>query len=138
MFRYVFCSNRVNLPTVRNSCAKSLYKQLDGSYDLKINSNYADVKSTILYQIPREISDCYDIPSDVKDKVNEMDVRISFAVYSNKLRVEIIQFAPEEYTMGFKTFNSNTFDNVQTGIQKVIKWVKNVIEKQYSDYEVLF
>lgn len=138
MFRYIVCSDKVNLPTIRNSCAKSLYKKLDGAYDIKIGSTTADIKSTILYQIPVEISDRYNLPKDTRDTVNEMDVRISFATYSDKLRVEVIQLAPEEYTMGFKTFNSSTFDNTQVGIQKVIKWVKSVIEKQYNGYEVLF
>ena len=138
MFRYIVCSNKVNLPTIRNSCAKSLYKKLDGAYDIKTNSTTAEVKSTILYQIPAEVSDKYNLPDDTRNTVNQMDVRIDLATYSDKLRVEVVQLAPDEYTMGFKTFNSSTFDNVQKGIQKVFDWVKSTIEKQYSGYEVLF
>lgn len=135
---YVLSANVPNLSKIVNSVGKYLYGKLDGSYSFKKYSNSCEVKSTILYQIPKEVSDKYNLSKEEREQVNVMDVTVSITTYSNKVRVEVIEVSPEEKTIDFKTFKSNWFENVQTGLKYVYSFVTSSIEKEFEGYEVLF
>ena len=128
----------VEMSKVQQSIAKRLYKELDGAYSLIKKSNLSEVESTILYQIPQHVSDYYNLPKDVRDEVNVMDVLISTASYADKVRIEIIERSPEEKTIAFRSFKAKDFENVQKGVQKVVDYIKFSIREEFSKYEVLF
>ena len=139
MYRYIVSASKViDATKLVNTVANSLYKKLPGAYKKQKYSNECVVYSTILYQIPNDVAHKYSLPSELKDKVNQMDVKIGVATYSNKIRVSLVQISPLEKTIGFKTFKADTFNNVQQGVQKVLSFVSNAIEKEYEGYEVLF
>lgn len=117
---------------------KALYKRLDGAYSYKATSNTSEVKSTILYQIPVEVSDRYNLSQEEREQVNVMDVLIALTTYSNKIRVEVVELSPEEKTIGFRTFPKEHFDNVQDGVQRVLAFVAKSIKKEFDGYDVLF
>lgn len=136
---YIYCkSNNKDISSVMNSCAKSIYKKLDGAYSFKKLNNSSEVRSTILYQIPTDISDKYNLIKEERDKINVMDITIDFTNYSNKLRVNVIEITPEEKTLGHKSFPASTFENIQQGIQLVYEYICNSIKKEFQDYEIIF
>lgn len=138
MYRYIVTSSDIDLPKIQNSIAKSLKKKLDGFYKLEKSSNMCEISSTILYQIPKRVSDRYNLPDDVKNNVNEMDVTITVKCYSNKIAVSIVEHTPEEKTIAFKSFKESAFINVQLGCKQVYDFIRNSIELEFSAYEVLF
>lgn len=135
---YILSSSNVNLNKVVNSLGKAIYKRLEGSYSFKKTSNMYEIKSTILYQIPKQISDKYNLVDEERNKVNVMDVTVNITTYSDKIRVEVIEVTPEEKTIAFKTFKSDWFDNIQTGINYVYSFITSSIEKEFNGYEFLF
>lgn len=136
---YLYASNKsLNLSKTVNSVGKFLYKKLDGSYSMKKRSNTCEVKSTVLYQIPKEVSDKYNLSKEEKDNVQVMDVLISVTTYSDKIRVEVVELSPEEKTIGFKTLGSKWFENMQDGLSEVWFFVTSSIEKEFEGYDVLF
>lgn len=137
---YILCKQqtRINLTKVANSVGKSIYKRLDGGYSFVKTSTGCEVRSTILYQIPLELSNKYNLSYEQKTQVNVMDVLISITTYSNKLRVEVVELTPEEKTIGFQTFKDSTFTNVQEGVAVVMNFVQRVIRDEFKDYDVLF
>ena len=136
---YLYASNKgLNLSKTVNSVGKFLYKKLDGSYSMKKRSNTCEVKSTVLYQIPKEVSDKYNLSKEERDNVQVMDVLISVTTYSDKIRVEVVELSPEEKTIGFKTLGSKWFENMQDGLSEVWFFVTSSIEKEFEGYDVLF
>ena len=135
---YILSSSTVNLNKVVNSLGKAIYKRLEGSYSFKKTSNMYEIKSTVLYQIPKRISDRYNLVDEERNKVNVMNVTVNITTYSNKIRVEVIEVTPEEKTIAFRTFKSDWFDNIQTGINYVYSFITSSIEKEFSGYELLF
>ena len=135
---YILSSSNVNLNKVVNSLGKAIYKRLEGSYSFKKTSNMYEIKSTILYQIPKQISDRYNLVDEERNKVNVMDVTVNITTYSDKIRVEVIEVTPEEKTIAFRTFKSDWFDNIQTGINYVYSFITSSIEKEFNGYELLF
>ena len=126
------------LNKIVNSIGKYLYKNLEGSYSLKKHSNSCEVKFTVLYQIPKNVSDKYSLAKAERDKVNVMDVCADVATYGNVLRVEILQITPESKTVAFKSFKAPAPLNVQKFLKRVLQFVTSSIEKEYEGYEVLF
>lgn len=138
MYCIVDATTNVSLPKVVNSVGKYLYRKLDGSYSFKKTSNTAEVKSTILYQIPKEVSDRYNLDKDVRDEVKVMDITIDVTTYADKIRVNVIEVTPEEKTIGFKTFKSSIFQDMPTGLLNVYGFVTSSIEREFYGYTVLF
>lgn len=136
---YVVCrSATLDTTKLPGVVGKALYKRLDGAYSYKASSNTSEVKSTILYQIPVEVSDKYNLSQEERDQVNVMDVLIALTTYSNKIRVEVVELSPKEKTIGFRVFPKEYFENVQDGIQRVLAFVAKSIKKEFDGYDVLF
>lgn len=123
---------------VCNTVAKSIKKKLDGAYKFEKSSNICELWSTILYQIPKDVSDRYGLDRPTREKVNVMDVLIHFTSYSGKIRVEVTELQPNEKTIGFKLFKLNAFDDMQKGIKSVMDFIQKSIEKEFDGYEILF
>lgn len=138
MLIYVNSAKQMEVTKLVNTVGKSLYKRLDGSYSFKKGNGFSEVRSTILYQIPKEVSDRYNLVQEERDKVNAMDVMINITTYSNKIRVEVIELSPEEKTIAFKTFKSEAFSNIQQGLSTVYSFITSSIEKEFNGYEILF
>ena len=135
---FVICASNVPASKLPGIVGKALYKRLDGAYSYKATSNTSEVKSTILYQIPVDVSNKYNLAKEERDQVNVMDVAISLTAYSNKVRVNVIELSPEEKTLGHKTFVSEKFSNVQDGVQEVLAFVAKCVHKEFDGYDILF
>lgn len=136
---YIYSSNnKIDNTKLVNIVGKSLYKRLDGAYSFKKLNGCSEVKSTVLYQIPKMISDRYNLPKEQRDNVQVMDITINVTTYSDKIRVEVIEISPEEKTIGFKTFRFIDFNNVQQGCEKVYSFITSSIKTEFEGYEVLF
>lgn len=131
-------SSTLNTTKLPGVVGKALYKRLDGAYSYKTTSNTSEVKSTILYQIPVEVSDRYNLSREEREQVNVIDVLIALTTYSNKIRVEVVELSPEEKTIGFRTFPKEYFDNVPDGVQRVLAFVAKSVKKEFDGYDVLF
>ena len=116
--------------------AKYLYKSIDSAYEIQTSANTADIFISVLYQLPVYIgvSKTRSYDSDV----NEMKLNINLTTYSNKIRMNIIEIAPEEKTLGFDTFNPEDLDDVVEARKKILNKIKKRISKEFADYEFIF
>lgn len=117
---------------------KSLYKKIDGSYSYKTTSNSSEVRFTVLYQIPPEVSERYNLSQDEREKVNVMDLLLSITTYSNKIRVELVELSPKEKTVAFKTFPADLFIDMPKGTSSVVSFIRSSVYKEFDGYNVLF
>ena len=134
----ISASDSIEMNKICNTVSKSIKKRFDGAYKYKKSSNICELWSTILYQIPKEVSDRYDLDYDTRKDVKVMDVLIHFTSYSGKLRIEVTELSPNEKTIGFKTFKQSIFNNMQKGVQSVYDFIKMSIEAEFNGYDILF
>lgn len=138
MYVYIKSSKEVDVTKLPGIVGKFLNNRLDGSYSFKRTSNSSEVKSTILYQIPIDVSKKYNLSKSEREQVNVMDVLVSTTTYSNKVRVEVVELSPEEKTIGFRTFAKEKFKDVHSGCQEVLAFVAKSVRKEFEGYDVLF
>lgn len=127
-----------------NSLGKYMFKHLDGAINYKKSSNVFDIWTLILYQIPFEIIDKYDLVEEKYKDVNEMIININITTYGSKIRVNLIEETPENYTVGHRTFDTKDFNpsNPKSYFDKitnsVMQFLINSLESRYQDYDFLF
>ena len=111
-----------------------LYKHLDGAYKKTQSGNQYNIYMMVYYQVPlvdREFS-------DETDDVQEMKIHINVTSYSNKLRVNIIEITPDEFTIGSIIIPADKAENTQDIVIKVNQKVRRSLEKHYKEYDFIF
>ena len=130
---YIKSANQSQIPANQqvNRVGKYLYKHLDGAFKYTTDRNMYDVYVTLLYQLKPE---CGGKANDVQ----EMTIDINITTYQNKIRVNTVEMAPEERTLGFDVMGSDDMIDLEKA-KKIIIWkVGNRIRKAYKDYLILF
>lgn len=129
-----------------NSLGKYLYQNLSGAFNFKKSSNMFDIWTLVLYQIPHEIIKKYGITEDKYKDVYEMVVNINITTYQGKIRVNLIEETPDEYTIGSQTFNVEKLKKQTPNQQVYFNAIKESVEdymirrleKRYEDYDFLY
>lgn len=125
-------SNQPQIPASQqvNRIGKYLYKHLDGAYKFHKSGNMYDVYCTLLYELKEEYS-------GTKNDVQEMTININITTYQNKIRINTIEMAPQERTLGSDSMKPEELTDLQTAM-KIILWkVGNRVRKAYKDYIIL-
>ena len=114
-----------------------LYKHIDGAFKAVSSSNTYDVYVMIYYQLAREDQ----IPGKQDQGYNdmhEMVINISLTTYQNKIRVNIHEVTPEQWTFSYMIIPPEKLQDVQQSMYLIYEKVLQKIKKHYKDYIFLF
>lgn len=142
----VFSAKLPDLSQTVNSLGKYLYNNLSGAFKYKKSSNMFDIWTVVLYQIPHDRIKKYKISEDKYKDVYEMVININITTYQEKIRFNLIEESPDEFTIGCKVFNlaklrkqnpNNQvyFDTIKNG---VMDYLIKRLEIHYADFDFLF
>ena len=126
-----------NQSRVVNQLGKYLWKNLDGAYEFQKSSNTYDVYTVILYQIPVEIIEEYNLDGKYKD-VNEMKIDINITTYGDKIRINFIEVDPDEQTLGQKIFDLSKGNDLKFLRDELMRYLYMRLNKLFKNYEFLY
>lgn len=120
-----------------NQVGQYLYKHIDGAYKAVRRPNTYDIYMTVYYQLLLEHQIV--MPKDPKyNEMHEMKLNISITTYQNKIRVNITEITPEEWTFGYILIKPELLQDVRMSQQLIYDKVCQKIQKHYQDYLFLF
>ena len=119
-----------------NRVGKYLYSKFDSRDSIKFKANVCEVYFTMYYQLPKELQRPAAGPE--VNGLHEMQMCISIATYSNKIRVEINEISPHECTISFAVYDEKMCENLEILREKILNKLRKDICKRYVDYDFLF
>lgn len=142
----VFGAKLPDLSQTVNSLGKYLYNNLSGAFNYKRSSNMFDIWTIVLYQIPYELTKKYNIIENEYKDVYEMVININITTYQEKIRVNLIEETPDEFTIGCKVFNLEKLREQHPNQQLYFDAIKDAtmdyliarLEKHYEDFDFLY
>lgn len=120
-----------------NQVGQYLYKHIDSAYKAVRSSNTYDVYMFVYYQLPR----LQQIPGKEKEgynDVHQMNINISLTTYQNKIRVNIHELTPNQWTFGYILVPPENLKTVEDSRQLIYEKVIQKIKNHYKDYLFLF
>jgi hypothetical protein len=118
-----------------------LAKNLTGVYKVEEPPNQYIIYSTILYQVKPEVRKAMKKYQKefqgIEETVYEMNIYYNITTYAQYIRVNVIQLDENEQTLGYLRLEPKELMSLPFCKQKILEYTKKVIEKKYSDYEVL-
>lgn len=120
-----------------NKVGQYLYKNIDSAYKGIRSTNTYDVYFFVLYQVPFEQR----IPGKNKEGYNdmhEMHINISLTTYQSKIRVNITEISPEEWTFGYILIPPERLQNLEEARKLILDQVTKKLKKHYENYDFLF
>lgn len=119
-----------------NRIGKYLNKNLDGVYKFKIGNSEVNLYLVVYYQIPmlskrpgegKTLSDLY-----------EMNFNLNLTSYANKIRVNLIEIAPDEQTVGHFVLDSSQVQDMLVARKIIVDKLIKIINKKFEGYEFIF
>lgn len=120
-----------------NKVGQYIYKNLDGSVKSVRSSNTYDIYTKVYYQLDR-LDQVPGRQSEGYNDMHEMLINISLTTYQNKIRVNIHEVTPEEYTFGYFVVPPEKLDDVKYAKDLIYSKVCKLIAKHYDDYNFIF
>lgn len=120
-----------------NKVGQYLYKNIDSAYKGVRSTNTYDVYFFVLYQIPFERR----IPGKRKEGYNdmhEMHINISLTTYQNKIRTNVTEISPEEWTFGYILVPPEKLKHLEDARTLIYNKVIEKLKKHYKDYDFIF
>ena len=120
-----------------NKVGQYLYKNIDSAYKGVKSTNTYDVYFFVLYQLPFEQW----VPGKRKEGYNdmhEMHINISLTTYQNKIRVNVNEISPEEWTFGYILIPPEKLKNLDDARKLIYDKVIQKLKKHYEDYNFLY
>lgn len=115
---------------------KYLYKNLDSAYNQKSSGNTYDVYMTVYYQVPEYMQ----VPwmDDQYNDLQEMNILLDLTTYQNKIRINIFIDDETEKTLGYYLLPPETLHDIEKAKDRILKIVKNRLNKEFEGYEFIF
>lgn len=133
--------NQLAKPTQVKRLGKYLKNNLTGVFKTYEPPNEYILYTTILYQIDptvRKALKKYQKEFQGKEEdIYEMDIYLNLTTYQQFIRVNVIQLDENEKTLGFLRLTQDDLLSLPYCKDKIMQYVKKVIEREYKDYEVL-
>ena len=133
--------NRLPLPSQVKRLGKFLKNNLEGVYKVQEPPNEYVIYTTILYQVDPKVRKAMKPYQKefhgIEEEVYEMNIYLNITTYSQYIRVNVIQLDEYEQTLGFLRLSPDDLISLPFCKQKILRYVKKVIEKKYQGYEVL-
>lgn len=127
----------VSVSQLVNQVGRYLYNHIDGAYKTVKRPNTYDIYMTVYYQLPR----LQQVPGREKEGYNdmhEMKLNISLTTYQNKIRVNIHEITPEEYTFSYMLIPPEQLQDITKAQKLIYDKVVQRIENHYKDWLFLF
>lgn len=131
----ILCKRSKNKPSAGgqyvNIISNYLYRHIDTSYDQKHSANMSDVYFQVYYQM---------IHSDdtLDDNLQTMDIDLNITTYQDKIRINVLEITPDEFTLGMKTFTYKSDTDLNKLLQDTLAYVDKRLHKCYSDREFIY
>lgn len=116
-----------------NKIGKYLKKSIDSCYKYRITGNMNDVFCKVYYQKKLELREN---PEDAQ--VLEKPIDINITTYQNKVRVNIIELDPKEFTVGYDLYTPDQLQDVVQARNLILHRILVRMEKRYKEYDFLF
>ena len=134
--------NRLPLPSQVKRLGKFLKNNLEGVYKVVEPPNEYVIYTTILYQVDPEVRKAMKPYQKefqgIEENIYEMNIYLNITTYSGQyIRVNVIQLDEYEQTLGYLRLEPKELISLPFCKQKILEYVKKVIEKKYQGYEVL-
>lgn len=120
-----------------NQVGQWLYKHIDSAYKAVRGSNTYDIYMTVYYQLPR-LQQVPGREAEGYNDMHEMKINISLTTYQNKIRVNIHEVTPDQWTFGYILIPPDQLQTVENARELIYEKVIRKIEKHYKDYLFLF
>lgn len=120
-----------------NQLGKYLYRNIESAYKFEKTSNQYDVYMTVYYQLPRE-KQIPERAAEGYNDVHEMNININLATYANKIRVNITEISPEEWTFGSMIFPLEKLQDMKEARNAIYTKVIKELQKRYREYDFIF
>lgn len=120
-----------------NKVGQYLYNNIDSAYKGVRSTNTYDVYMFVLYQLPYEQW----VPGKQNEGYNdmhEMHINISLTTYQSKVRVNVTEISPEEWTFGYILIPPEKLKNLEDARTLIYEKVAQKIQNHYKDYKFLF
>ena len=120
-----------------NRVGKYIYRHIDSAYkNVKTANNY-DIYMTVYYQLPVGKRTEEDGTVSNND-VHEMKININLTTYSNKIRVNLTEISPNEWTFGTMVFPPEKLEDMQEARNIIYTKIIKELKKHYEEYDFLF
>jgi hypothetical protein len=119
-----------------NKVGMYLNKNIDGAYKFRISPNMCDIYMTVLYQVPYKSIRPGD--PDKLSEIQEMDIDINLTTYQNKLRMNLVELAPDERTLGFFVIAPEKIEDLEYAQAWVMKNLIKTLNKLFEGYIFIF
>lgn len=131
----ILCKRSKNKPSEGgqyvNTISNYLYRHIDTSYDQKHSANMSDVYFQVYYQMIN--------PDDtLDDNLQTMNIDLNITTYQDKIRVNVLEITPDEFTLGMKTFTYKPDIDLNKLLQDTLAYVDKRLHKCYSDREFIY
>ena len=110
-----------------------LYKHIDGAYDYRSGPNFFDVYFVLLYELKPELR-----KPDQDYPVQEMGINLNITTYQNKIRINMIEMAPEERTIGSDVYSPDKVQDLNKAYPMIMGKIYRRICRAYDDYHFLY
>ena len=133
--------NQLAKPTQVKRLGKYLKDNLTGVFKVTEPPNEYIIYTTILYQIDPEVRKAlkkYQKEFQGKEEdIYDMNIYLNLTTYKQFIRINVIELDENEQTLGYMRLSQEDLMSLPFCKDKILKFVKKVIEKKYEDYEVL-
>lgn len=120
---------------VVNNLGRYLYKHIDSAYKGVNSSNTYDVYMIVYYQLPKEQQLSGE---DEKNDVQEMHINLSLTTYQNKVRLNMNEITPDEWTFGQMIIPPTKLEDMDKARKMILDRVKKQLEKHYEGFNFIF
>lgn len=120
-----------------NQVGRYLYNHIDGAYKAVKRSNVYDIYMDVYYQLPR-LQQVPGREAEGYNDMHEMKLNISLTTYQNKIRVNIHEITPEQWTFGYILIPPEYLQDIHNAQKLIYDKVCQKIQKRYEDYLFLF
>lgn len=114
-----------------NTISNYLYRHIDTSYNQQNSANMSDVYFQVYYQM---IND----DGTLDENLQQMNIDLNITTYQDKIRINVLELTPDEFTLGMKTFTYKNDMNLDKLLSDMLSYVDKRLNKCYSDREFVY
>lgn len=114
-----------------NTISNYLYRHIDTSYNQQNSANMSDVYFQVYYQM---IND----DGTLDENLQQMNINLNITTYQDKIRINVLELTPDEFTLGMKIFTYKKDMNLDKLLVDTLAYVDKRLNKCYSDREFVY
>jgi hypothetical protein len=72
------------------------------------------------------------------ENLQQMNINLNITTYQDKIRINVLELTPDEFTLGMKTFTYKKDMNLDKLLSDTLAYVDKRLNKCYSDREFVY